>query len=95
MPVALVELSKGAMPGFYWYHALCVCALAAIGSRVRLSTELKELDATYPDFGKNARQEMSLMGFQADLAAKLVEGWQAAGLDVADGLEIATKGMID
>ena len=89
---ALVELSKGAMPGFYWYHALCVCALAAVGSRVRLNGELKELGATYPDFAKKARKEMSLMGFQADLAAKLLEGWQAAGLDVGEGVETATNG---
>lgn len=80
---ALMELKTVPMPGFYWYHAVLACLLAELGAETEAAREVQELQAVYPDFAKNARDEIRIWGFQGALAEILVAGWRKAGLDIA------------
>lgn len=80
---ALTELKKGAMPGFYWYHAMLVCALGALGETDQAKAEASQLLAIYPDFADNFRRELQIWSMSEEWAEVFTSGLRAAGLEIS------------
>lgn len=82
MAAATAEIRKAQMPGFFWYHAVAAAIYAEAGDRERSAAEVEDLLEVFPEFSENAQRELRIWKFQDELAAKLVEGWRKAGLDI-------------
>ncbi len=82
LAAATAEVRKAQMPGFFWYHAVAAAIYAEAGDRERATAETEELLQVFPEFTENARRELGIWRFQDDLAAKLIDGWRKAGLDI-------------
>ncbi|MEM7290754.1 MAG: hypothetical protein AAF412_10370, partial [Pseudomonadota bacterium] len=72
-----------AMPGFYWYHAMLVCALGALGETDQAKAELNEVLAIYPDFAGNFRRELQIWSMSEEWAEVFADGLRAAGLEIS------------
>ncbi len=82
LTAATVEVRKAQMPGFFWYHAIAAAIYAEGGDRQKSADEIEALREVFPEFSEHAQRELRIWRFQDDLAAKLIEGWRKAGLDI-------------
>lgn len=79
---AKVEMRKGQMPGFFWYHAILIAILGEMGDKDGVASELTQLLETYPNFAENALAEIGIWQFHKEMIDKLIAGWRAAGLEI-------------
>ncbi len=80
---ALVELKKGTMPGFYWFHVMMVCALSALGDAEQAKVEWDEVVSIYPDFAANFHRELQIWNMSDEVAQMFEDGLSAAGLEIS------------
>lgn len=79
---AMLELKKGPMPGFYWYHGLMACCRALAGQKTAAADEVRALLDAYPDFDADPSGECQHWSADPVLIDMLLDGWRKAGMRI-------------
>lgn len=72
------------LPGFFHTHVWFAAVYGQLGARDEAARALRDLEATYPDFGTHARRELGKWFRETDLIQHLLDGLRKAGLRLAE-----------
>ncbi len=81
---ALANAERMNMPEHYRVWVFFAMIYGQLGDRMQARAALENLARLDPDFGLNARADMTKWGYAPDLADACLEGLRKAGLDLGD-----------